>query len=357
MRTGVADLPLHYGSCPRWLFERMVKLSRAISEIIIHEYGKDEFLVRISDPFFFQSFACAIGFDYHSSGSSTITLGALKSANLEDFGIAVLGGKGRASRKTPQEMERLIQIFPLSIKEIEKLKYASKMSGKIDNACIQDGYQLYHHSFIVSEDGKWATIQQGMRPDIQYARRYHWLSKKVKSFVVEPHLAICCDIKGNEVLNMVAKESEDARKTSVDLVKDNPTHLKKYFTSHKLFKYLHMSPQHEIELKNYKPLMQAFELQPKNYEQLIAIKGIGPKTVRALALLSQLIFGAELSFRDPTTFAFCLGGKDGVPYRISTKVYDATISILNDAIKNAEIGRNEKLTAIKRLSDFVEKLL
>jgi len=358
MRTGFADLPLHYGTCPRWLFERMVKLSRAVSEIIIHEYGKDEFLIRISDPFFFQSFACAIGFDWHSSGSSTTTLGALKTANLEDFGISVLGGKGKASRKTPKEIEKLSEIFSLSTTEIERLKYASKMSAKVDNTVLQDGFNLYHHSFIVSKDGKWATIQQGMRPDIQYARRYHWLSKKVKSFVNEPHLAICCDVKGNRVLNMTAKESEEARKASVDLVKDNPIHLRKYFLSptksHRLFKYLHMPSQHEIELKNYKPLTQAYELQPKNYEELIATKGIGPKTVRALALLSQLIFGAELSWKDPCKFSFAHGGKDGYPYPVNRKTYDSSIQILSDAIKNAQLGNREEIEAIKRLNFFFE---
>lgn len=277
MRTGIADLPLHYGKCPPWLFPRMKKLGRAVSEIIIFEYGKDEFLKRISDPFFFQSLSCILGYDWHSSGVTTTVTGALKEADLKEFGIAFLGGKGKSSRKTPSEIEKMSEIFSLSSRKIEELKKASKLSAKVDTVALQDQFQLYHHSFIVSEDGKWAVIQQGMRTDIRYARRYHWLSENVKSFVNEPHLAICCDITGKP-LNMVAEESEEARKCSVDLVNDNPNHLKKYLVPSKeqktIFRYLKMPPKHEIELKNYSALMEAFEQQPKNYEELLLVKGM-----------------------------------------------------------------------------------
>jgi hypothetical protein len=356
MRTGVADLPLHHGKCPPWLFGRMKSLGRAVSEIIICEYGKDEFLRRLSDPFFFQSFICVSGMDWHSSGGTTILTGALKEAKLEDFGIAVLGGKGKASRKTPEEVEKLSEIFPLSTKELEKLKYASRMSAKVDNNLIQDGYTLYHHSFIVSEDGKWAVIQQGLSDVKQYARRYHWLSENVKSFVVEPHVAICCDITG-KALNMVAKESEEARKCSVDLVKDNPVHLKKYFAPGRttnIFKFLSMPPHHSIDLKSYKTLMLAYETQPRNYEELIAIKGIGAKTVRALALLSQLIFGVEASWKDPVKFSFAHGGKDGYPYPVHKPTYDKSIEILETAIRQTKLNDRTKLDAIKRLGSLLQ---
>ncbi|MEM5829638.1 MAG: DUF763 domain-containing protein [Candidatus Aenigmatarchaeota archaeon] len=355
MRSGVAELPLHWGKAPKWLFNRMVKLGRTISEVVILEYGRDEFLRRISDPFWFQALGCVMGWDWHSSGLTTTVTGALKEANLKEFGIAVLGGKGKASRKTPSEIEVVGEEFSLSDKKIEELKKASKLVAKVDNVALQDGFQLYHHAFLVTEEGKWAVIQQGMNPESRYARRYHWLSEKVKSFVSEPHLAICCDIK-TQALNMVAKESEEARKCSVDLVKDNPIHLRKYLVPNReqktIFKYLQMPLKHEIELNNYKALQEAFEQQPKDYEELLQIKGIGPKTVRALALISSLIFGAELSWRDPVKYSFAHGGKDGHPYPLDRKTYDESIQLLQNAIQQAKLNQMEKIEAIKRLNVF-----
>jgi hypothetical protein len=346
MKTGVADLPLHYGKAPKWLFGRMVKLSKAVTEIVVLEYGKDEFLKRISDPFWFQAFACLLGYDWHSSGTTTVTTAALKEA-LKDanIGISVLGGKGKASRKTPEEIEKLENIFSLSSDEIEKLKIASRLSAKVDNSALQDGFQLYHHSFIVSEDGKWSVIQQGMNPENHYARRYHWLSEKVKSFVVEPHAAICCDVRG-KALNMVAKESEDCREVSVDLAKEGTIKLKKY---------LLMDKKHEIDLNYYTGLKNAYEFQPKNYEELILVKGMGPKSIRALALLSKLIYGKEPSWRDPAKFSFAHGGKDGIPYPVDRRKYDKSIEILQTAIGNAKIDNKERLNAIRRLNEFIPK--
>jgi hypothetical protein len=355
MKTGIADLPLHFGHCPPWFFEKMKELSRVISEIIITEYGQDEFLRRIANPFFFQAFGCTVGFDWHSSGLSTTLTGALKEAKLEDFGITVLGGKGKASRKVPEEIELLSEKFSLSTKEIERLKYASRMSAKVDSSVVQDGFNLYHHAFFVSENGKWAVIQQGMNTEIQYARRYHWLSENVESFVVEPHEAICCDINMPKVLNMTSKENEDVRKCSVDLVKDNTNKLKKYFAAkNNLLIYLGMPKQHYIDLKDYETLTKLHQFQPENYEELVSFKGVGAKTVRALALISQLIFGTEISWKDPVKFSFAHGGKDGTPYKINRKVYESTIQILNDAIKNSRLKNRDKLDAIKRLNDFFD---
>ncbi len=344
MRTGVADLPLHWGKSPRWLFSRMVKLGKSIAEIIILEYSKDEFLKRISDPFWFQAFACVLGYDWHSSGTTTVTTAALKEGlKSGELGIVVLGGKGKVSRKTPEEIEKLDETFSLSSSKIEKLKIASRLTAKVDNSALQDGFQLYHHSFIVSEDGKWCVIQQGMSDKTGYARRYHWLSEKVKSFVNEPHLAICCDTKG-KALNMVAKESEECRKTSVDLIRDNPKNLKKY---------LLLDKKHEIDLKNFRGLINAYEFQPKNYEELILVRGVGPKSIRALALLSKLIYGKEPSWKDPVKFSFAHGGKDGYPYFVDKKTYDESIEILETAVENAKIGDKEKVYALKRLKDFL----
>jgi hypothetical protein len=355
-KVGVTDLPLHYGHMPRWLFNKMVKLSRCVSEIIILEYGRKEFLRRIANPFFFQAFACVVGFDWHSSGSTTTLTGALKLARLEDLGVSVLGGKGSSSRKTPKEIEKIGETFSLSDKKIEKLKYASKIVAKIDNNCLQDNFQLYHHSFFVIENGKWAVVQQGMNLNTRYARRYHWLSYKLKSFVNEPHLAICCDLKVNP-LNLVARESKNLRKDMIDLVKENPKNLRKYFASNisknSLIKFLNMPVRHQIDLRFYKKLLDLRNFQPKNFEELIITKNVGPKTLRSLALLSNLIYGSEISWRDPVKYAFAHGGKDRTPYPVDKKTYEKSIEILKDAIKNANLGRREKLNSLKRLKAFI----
>ncbi|KAB3547647.1 MAG: DUF763 domain-containing protein, partial [ANME-2 cluster archaeon] len=221
MKTGTVNLPLHYGRAPRWLFERMVGLSREITRIIIYEYGADEFLQRIADPYWFQAFSCVLGFDWHSSGTTTTTCGALKVAiDPEEMGIAVAGGKGKASRKTPDEIRAISEsdAFSLSDGTVDELVYSSRMSAKVDNTCVQDGYQLYHHCFIFTEIGDWAVVQQGMNNEDRYARRYHWLSSDLERFVCEPHLGICCDRVGaeGEVLDMTAGVSEETRKASLD---------------------------------------------------------------------------------------------------------------------------------------------
>lgn len=364
-KIGIANLPLHGGSAPPWLFKRMVNLSGAISEVIIIEYGQDEFLRRIADPFWFQALSCTIGFDWHSSGTTTTTLGALKeNLNKNSLGIKIAGGKGKVSRKAPQEIISFGEDFGFNSNKIERLVYSSKMAAKVDNSCIQDGYQLYHHCFVLNEKGSWAVIQQGMFD--RYARRYHWLSDNVKSFVLEPHDAICCERKESDVLDMTAKESEEAQKVSLDLVKDNPKHLEKYikepiqktlsdFGSERITKFS-MGPRHTIvdmDKKNIETLKKAYEIQPRNYEELVAIKGIGPKTIRSLALISDLVYGKPPSWRDPVKFSFAHGGKDGVPYAVNKKIYDKSVSILKDAIENAKLGQKDKLNAIRRLNYYL----
>ncbi|MBN2042399.1 MAG: DUF763 domain-containing protein, partial [Candidatus Aenigmarchaeota archaeon] len=257
---------MHTGRCPPWLFKRMKKLSGIISEFIIYEYGTDEFIKRISNPYFFQSFGCTLGFDFHSSGVTTTTMGALKEAiDPEKHGIAVLGGKGGTSRKTPSEIESLSQVFPLSENETDHLKYTSRMVAKVDTSALQDGYQLYHHNFLISENGNWCVIQQGMNPSKRYARRYHWLSEHVSSFVEEPHEAICCDHTGR-ALNMVARESREARDCSVDLVNDGLGEIRKYLT---------MSRYHWIDNRVFSKLTDLHEFQPRDYEEMLAFKGVG----------------------------------------------------------------------------------
>lgn len=359
-KTGIANLPLHGGSAPPWLFKRMVNLSGAISEVIIIEYGQDEFLRRIADPFWFQALSCVIGFDFHSSGTTTTTLGALKeNLNKNSLGIKIAGGKGKVSRKAPHEIISFGEDFGFNSNKINRLVYSSKMSAKVDNTLIQDNYQLYHHCFVLNEKGSWAVIQQGMFD--RYARRYHWLSDNVKSFVLEPHDAICCDKKEENVLNMTAKESNEARKVSVDIVKDNPKHLEKYLkpaeqrTLHN-FETLSFGPRHSIieqDKINMETLKKAYEIQPRNYEELVAIKGVGSKTIRSLALISDLVYGKRASWKDPVKFSFAHGGKDGIPYGVNKKIYDKSVSILKEAIDNAKLGDKDKLYAIKRLNYYL----
>lgn len=363
MKTGTADLPLHYGHCPRWLFKRMAKLSGAIAEAIVLEFGRDEFLKRLSDPFFFQSLGCVVGFDWHSSGLTTTLCGALKEGiKPEDMGIAILGGKGKMSRMVLGEIERIGDIFSISTKNIERLKYSSKMSAKIDNVVLQDGYQLYHHCFILTEDCKWSVIQQGLNIQNNYARRYHWLSEKVKSFVIEPHSAICCD-KKDRVLNMIAEESEDCRKCSVDIIKERPEFIFRAFMNGQSVlkdfscnKRLKMGKIHEIpemDKRNVETLKRVYEIQPDDYEELVSINGVGYKIIRALALISDLIYGEKPSWKDPVKFSFAHGGKDRIPYPVDRENYDRSIEVLKTAIENAKLGKRDKLNALKDLKGFI----
>ena len=365
-RIGVAELPLHGGKCPPWLFSQMKRLGGVVGEIIVREYGRQEFLRRLSDPFFFQALGCVLGYDWHSSGLTTVTMGALKEAiKPEELGIAICGGKGKVSRRTPNEIQKLADVFSLTSRKVEELKYASRMAAKIDNACLQDGYQLYHHCFVLSEDGDWAVVQQGMHE--QLARRYHWLSEGIRSFVEEPHSGIIGDRQEEVVLDMTARESTEARKTSLDLVRDDPQRLAplvREAEQRSLDDYLTRSPQvltlimptqhpiSELTERTMVALRRAYEIQPDSYEGLVAIRGIGPKAVRALALVSDLIYGKPPSWKDPVRFSFAHGGKDGIPYPVDRRTYQKTIEILESATRGAKIGQREKLNAVRRLHEF-----
>lgn len=369
-RTGVTRLPLHYGKAPRWLVSRMQKLAREMTTIIIAEYGPDMFLKRVSDPFWFQALGCVLGYDWHSSGVTTVLTGVLKSAiNPKELGLTVCGGKGKTSRKTPTEIEFLGEKYGFSTNKLDSLRYASRMSAKVDTTAVQAGYPLYHHAFFVSEKGKWAVVQQGINTNDKSARRYHWLSENVKDFVVEPHDAVVGDVKREVALDMTAKESEGCRKTSIDIAKEEPKKLKKTLLS--------IRPIHQKSLQewipkslgngyefdafslprnlNWNAVKRAYDFQPRNYEELISIKGIGPATVRALALVSELVYGEKPSWEDPVKYSFCVGGKDGVPYPVDRATYDKTIEILENAVKQAKVGSKEKLNAVKRLKVLVNQ--
>lgn len=372
MKTGYADLPLHSGKCPRWLFKRMKELARAISQIIVYEYDQEEFLKRLSDPIWFQALGCTLGFDFHSSGLTTTTTAALKEAlNSQETGIKIVGGKGKTSRKVPEEIEN----SDLSTKTIQELKKSSKLSACVDTSCLQDRYSLYHHVFVFSEKGNWITIQQGMNPENKFARRYHWLSSNLKDFTEEPHSAICCDNKEVEVLDLTSKQSREVKKISLDLVKDNPEHLKRYLkpkqtslmdfsksiqTSGKLerIKKLQMQKSHVIRKEDLssqviRNLKKAYEIQPGNFEELICLKGIGKKSIRALALISDLIYNEKPSTQDPVQYSFTVGGKDSQPFPIDPEHYNSVNETLKNAVENAKIGKKDKMKAIKRLSKFL----
>ena len=354
MKTGTAQLPLHGGKAPSWLFQRMKKLAREITICIVDEWGTDEMLTRLSDPFWFQAFGCVLGFDWHSSGLTTTVCGALKEgiSGLEsELGFFVAGGKGRASRKTPSQIEQYCQDLSM---DAENLIYASKMSAKVDNTALQDGYQLYHHTFLFTKEGKWSVIQQGMNTDNLYARRYHWNSEGVKNFVCEPHQAICCNIKGKS-LNMVAQESDKARQVATLLSKEKP---EKIVSEIKKVEQLILPKHHDIKPLNLntkrfeKILIKTYEHQSENFEELLGLKGVGPKTIRALSLLSELVYGAKPSFNDPARFSFSHGGKDGHPYPVDKNNYDFSIDFLSKCINNAKINNQDKKEAFKRLSRF-----
>lgn len=351
MRTGIANLPLHYGKTPRWLFERMKLLAREIATFIVIEFGCEDFLRKISDPFWFQSFGCALGFDWHSSGLTTTVCGALKEGlkgREKELGLFVAGGKGGRSRKTPDEIDSFSKYL---LCNPGNLIYASKITAKVDTSAVQDGYQLYHHNFIWTKDGSWCVIQQGMNPTTRYARRYHWLSEDVNDFVCEPHHAICCDGRGS-VLNMVAKESEDAREIMTSLSKERPDKL--ILELHKL-KSLHLPSHHHISLGEINPeridkiFLKTYERQCEDFETLLGMKGVGPKSIRALSLISELVYGKSPSYKDPAKFSFAHGGKDGYPYPVDRSTYDRTIDTLKCSILETKIGNREKMDAVKRL--------
>jgi hypothetical protein len=369
-RTGIANLPLHGGKAPAWLTSRMRKLAKEITAIIIDEHGTDIFLTRISDPYWFQAFGCVLGYDWHSSGVTTVVTGILKQVlSPEEHGIAVCGGKGKTSRQTPTEITLAAEEFGFSENSIQALTYTSKITAKVDNTAIQAGYQLYHHAFLMTENKKWAIIQQGMSPEDRTARRYHWLSDNVTNFVVEPHNAIVGDTKRQKALNMTAKTSEGARKASVDITKESTNKVMRLFEAARplnqksLQEWLpkpninpHQQPIAILQMPrniNWETLKRVYEFQPKNYEQLLSIKGVGPATIRGLALIAELIYGEKPSWDDPVKYSFAYGGKDGVPFPVDRRAMDESIQVLRQTVQAAKIGDKEKTRSLQRLRRFV----
>ena len=398
------NLPLHGGHAPPYLVKRMIRLSYAISKVIIDEYGQREFLKRLSDPLWFQAFGCVLGFDWHSSGVTTVVTGVLKQSIKENVHcISIAGGKGKRSLDTKNEIPLLAEKnYNLSSSKIDELLYASKIAAKIDNAALQDGYSLYHHVIFFDEYGNWAIVQQGMNSSNKMARRYHWISDNLKSFVTEPHVGIISENRNPNTLNMTSIDSNENQKICVDLVNSNINNLQS-----SVYKVLEitkknastkintldnwivpqidntnnhaastMESQGEYKSNNrvnmksnslrehyemprrldWNIFRKAYDIQPKNYEQLISIPGIGPSSVRALSLIGEIIFGTSASWQDPVKYNFAHGGKDGVPYPVARKIYDKSISYLYSAIEGAEIQREERIDTLKKLAEFSNRM-
>ena len=370
-RAGSADLPLHSGRVPKWLADRMTRLGGVISEAVVHHYGRDELLRRLAHPFWFQSFGAVMGMDWHSSGITTSVLGALKRGLTplsNELGIHVCGGRGKHSRQTPHE---LIAIGERVGFDGAMLADASRLVAKVDSAAIQDGFDLYLHGFIVTDDGKWAVIQQGMNDTSRQARRYHWLSEHLESFVDEPHTAIDGQGQGT-IVNLTDRRAEASRQAQIEILGSlGPDGIARKFlaleereadatpvaSQQPLLPHLVMPEHHDVRAKDvvlrrlHGTLAAAANRGPEDFPDLLMTPGVGPRTVQALAMVAEVVHGTPCRFSDPARFSFAHGGKDRHPYPVPVRVYDETIRVLKSAVQNAKLGRDEELGALKRLDD------
>lgn len=355
MKSGHADLPLHYGRVPEWLAQRMSLLGGAIVESIVIEYGRDVLLQKMSDPFWFQSLGCVLGMDWHSSGITTSVMGALKrSVNKRsaDLGIYICGGRGKQSRQTPAE---LIAIANKTGLNGDLLVHNSRLSAKVDNTAIQDGFQLYLHSFIVSKEGNWAVVQQGMNPDERMARRYHWHSPSIKSFIEEPHTFIYGQNQG-QILNLTDKAAAPTRSGILELTTENPDKIMREVRK------LIMPEHHDVRAENVNlkrlgsVLALAHDNPVRDMESLLLLEGVGPRTIQSLTLVSEIIHGTPSRFSDPARFSFAHGGKDGHPFPVPITIYDESIQILDKAVQKARLGDHDKSDALKNLSKVAARL-
>jgi len=387
IQRGIATFTLDFGKCPKWLFERMVKLGRAMSEVIAAEAGPDEFIKRIADPVWFQSLGTVLAFDWNASGLTTILTAALKEAirgQEKDLGIFICGGKGKTSLKTPDEIQNWSARINLGQENSQALVYNSRMSAKVDSALVQDGFQIYHHSFFFTRNGAWTVVQQGMNTANQTARRYHWHSLSAKDLVCEPHSGIASQIKTEHTLNLTAQSSGQNREVSKDLVaqgfntlmkdlilvsrhysplsqmaefakatesgRPGQQRLKLLYLENKEFKF-HPVVFEDFSKSRYlkKILWKLCDEKPANYEKLLATQGVGPKTMRALALVAEVLYGAKPSYEDPARYSFAHGGKDGTPYPVDRQTYDQTIETMKNYVSRAKIPFVDKNKALGRL--------
>ncbi len=352
--SGSADLLLMGGQIPPWLFERMTALTLPVVESILEDYGQEGLIAKLSDPFWFQSFGAVIGMDWNSSGVTTAVMAAMKKAlnpHSKALGVHICGGKGKESLKTPNELKRIAYSTGINGNE---LAAHSKLSAKVDSAAVQDGYNIYLHNFIVTSSGHWAVIQQGMKSANKSARRYHWHSEGVSSFTKEPHAAICGEQQG-EILNLVDRNAEANQQGILSILKEKPDVIIREAQRLILPKY-HEIRAKDIDLKRLGSMLYvAHEAGTSEFKDLLLLKGLGPRTLQSLALVSEIIHGAPSRFKDPARFAFAHGGKTGTPFPVPTKVYDETITTLKDAVRRANIGDKDKGKAIDKLSKLAQQ--
>jgi uncharacterized protein len=375
-RAGSADLPLHGGQVPQWLAARMTRLGAVMAEAIVHHYGRDELLRRLANPFWFQSFGAVMGMDWHSSGITTSVIGALKRglAPLQkELGVHVCGGRGKHSRQTPQE---LVAIGERVGVDGAALARASRLVAKVDSAAVQDGFDLYLHGFIVADDGKWVVVQQGMNGGRKQARRYHWLSEGLQSFLDDPHAAID-GIGQGEIVNLADRRAESSRRAQLDLLSSiGPDKIAREFSrlqrygdrrskpdvAQPLLPHLIMPAHHDVRGSDviarrlHANLAAAADRGPKDFPELLLTPGVGARTVEALAMVAEIVHGAPCRFADPARFSFAHGGKDRHPFPVPIKVYDETIKVLKSAVRKARLGREEELGALERLDEQARRL-
>jgi uncharacterized protein len=368
-KAGTATLPLHGGQVPRWLADRMTRLGAVIGEAIVHHYGRDELLRRLAHPFWFQSFGAVMGMDWHSSGITTSVIGALKRGLTpleKELGVRVCGGRGRYSRQTPHE---LVEIGGRVGFDGASLATASRLVAKVDSAAVQDGFQLYLHGFIVTDDGHWVVVQQGMNGQLRQARRYHWLSEGLKSFVDEPHAAIEGPGQG-EIVNLTDHRAEQSRRRQLELLGTlGPDGIARELAKtiacdatrdvgrEPLLSHLDLPAHHDVRADDvvakrlYGNLAAAADRGPTDFPDLLLTPGVGARTVRALAMVAEVVHGAPYRFTDPARFSFAHGGKDRHPFPVPLRVYDETIRVLKSAVYAAKLGREEELGALRRLDE------
>jgi hypothetical protein len=356
-RSGVADLPLHGGRVPAWLAERMTKLGTAICEGILYHYGAPELLSRLSDPFWFQALGCVMGMDWHSSGITTSVVGALKrglNPRAHELGIYICGGRGRHSRKTPDELRDVAGRTGL---DGDALARSSRLTAKIDNNAIADGFQLYLHSFIVSKEGDWVVVQQGMNDATGLARRYHWHSATVRDFVSEPHTGIVgATVIEGDIMNLIEHRAKPAQSALLEIAHEHPER------SLKEARKLVMPRHHDvrattIDLKRLGAVLAvAYERDLRDFASLLLLENLGPRTLQSVALIAEVVHGAPTRFADPARFSFAHGGKDGHPFPVPLKTYDESLGVLRRSLDSAKLGHSERLDGLARLDRFVRNI-
>ena len=354
-RSGVADLPLHGGRVPPWLATRMETLGTAIAESVLYHYGRSALLSRLSDPFWFQALGCVMGMDWHSSGITTSVMGALKrglNPRSQDLGIYVCGGRGRHSRKTPDELRAIALRTSL---DGDRLVRTSRLTARIDNNAVADGFQIYLHSFVLATDGEWAVVQQGMNEASRLARRYHWHSATVRDFTAEPHSAIVGQHAGT-IMNLVDRQARPAQEALLSIAREDPSRMLAEV------RQLQMPAHHDVRAADVNEkrlgavLALAHERDLRDFASFLLLEQLGPRTLQSLALIAEVVHGTPTRFEDPARFAFAHGGKDGHPFPVPLKVYDESISVLRRALDLARLGRSDKLGGMFRLDAFTRAI-